>query len=82
MQNYGYKSSEIKFNISAKNATAYDLLKTIKKIQTFSTSTIKIYISYWAIFICIIGSEKYCDGRNSQLSFIVSIPPIISIQQA
>ncbi|WP_410991252.1 C1 family peptidase, partial [Bacillus cereus] len=32
--------SEIKFNIAAKNATAYDLYKNNQKIQTFTTSTI------------------------------------------
>lgn len=33
-------SSEIKFNISAKNATEYDLYKNNQKIRTFTTNTI------------------------------------------
>ncbi|AZR80531.1 C1 family peptidase [Bacillus thuringiensis] len=82
MQTTDISPSEIKFNISAKNATAYDLYKNNQKIQTFSTSTItdlKI-VPEQSYMYHVVAKNAMGETRSYPLS--ISIPPIISIQQA
>lgn len=74
--------SEIKFNISAQNATAYDLYKNNQKIQTFTTNTItdlniKPDQSY---MYHVVAKNMIGETRSYPLSIL--IPPAIPIQQA
>jgi len=70
-------SSEIKFNISAKNATEYDLYKNNKKIQTFTTSAIvDSHIVPEQSYIYHLVA-KNTMGETRGYSLFISIPPII-----
>ncbi|MES5943629.1 MULTISPECIES: C1 family peptidase [unclassified Bacillus cereus group] len=82
MQTTDISPSEIKFNISAKNATAYDLYKNNQKIQTFSTSTITDLniVPEQSYMYHVVAKNAMGETRSYPLS--ISIPPIISIQQA
>ncbi|MED3391341.1 C1 family peptidase [Bacillus thuringiensis] len=75
-------SSEIQFNISAKNATSYDLYKNNKKIQTFTTSTITDLniIPEKSYMYHVVARNTMGETRGYPLS--ISIPPIIPIKQA
>ncbi|MGE0991850.1 C1 family peptidase [Bacillus sp. GMa5/2] len=75
-------SSEIKFNISAKNATAYDLYKNNQKIQTFTTSTITDLniMPEQSYMYHVVAKNTMGETRSYPLS--ISIPPIIPIKQA
>lgn len=74
--------SEIKFNISAKNATAYDLYKNNQKIQTFTASTITDLniMPEQSYMYHVVAKNKMGETRSYPLS--ISIPPIILIKQA
>lgn len=74
--------SEIKFNISAKNATAYDLYKNNQKIQTFTASTITDLniIPEQSYMYHVVAKNTMGETRSYPLS--ISIPPIIPIKQA
>ncbi|MBG9521056.1 MULTISPECIES: C1 family peptidase [Bacillus] len=82
MQTTDISPSEIKFNISAKNATAYDLYKNNQKIQTFSTSTITDLniVPEQSYMYHVVAKNAMGETRSYPLS--ISIPPIILIQQA
>ncbi|MGE6964320.1 C1 family peptidase [Bacillus thuringiensis] len=76
------KSSQIKFNVSAKNATAYDLYKNNQKIQTFTSNTItdlniKPEQSY---MYHLVAKNMVGETRSYPLS--ISIPPAISMKPA
>jgi len=75
-------SSEIKFNIAAKNATAYDLYKNNQKIQTFTASTITDLniLPEQSYMYHVIAKNMMGETRSYPLS--ISIPPIIPIKQA
>ncbi|MBG9831948.1 MULTISPECIES: C1 family peptidase [Bacillus cereus group] len=74
--------SEIQFNISAKNAIAYDLYKNNQKIQTFTTSTITDLniMPEQSYMYHVVAKNKMGETRSYPLS--ISIPPIIPIKQA
>ncbi|OPA11695.1 C1 family peptidase [Bacillus cereus] len=74
--------SEIKFNISAKNAIAYDLYKNNQKIQTFTTSTITDLniMSEQSYMYHVVAKNTMGETRSYPLS--ISIPTIIPIKQA
>ncbi|MGR5979279.1 C1 family peptidase [Bacillus cereus] len=74
--------SEIKFNISAKNATAYDLYKNNQKIQTFTASTITDLniIPEQSYMYHVVAKNTMGETRSYPLSIL--IPPIIPIKQA
>ncbi|WP_232733611.1 hypothetical protein [Bacillus cereus] len=82
MQTTDISPSEIKFNISAKNATAYDLYKNNQKIQTFSTSTITDLniVPEQSYMYHLVAKNAMGETRSYPLS--ISIPPIIPIKQA
>ncbi|MGR5881217.1 C1 family peptidase [Bacillus cereus] len=74
--------SEIKFNIVAKNATAYDLYKNNQKIQTFTTPTITDLniMPEQSYMYHVVAKNTMGETRSYPLS--ISIPPIIPVKQA
>ncbi|PEP80032.1 C1 family peptidase [Bacillus toyonensis] len=75
-------SSEIKFNISAKNATVYDLYKNNQKIQTFTSSTITDLniMPGQSYMYHLVAKNTMGETRSYPMS--LSIPPVIPIKQA
>ncbi|MBG9615773.1 C1 family peptidase [Bacillus cereus] len=73
---------ELKFNISAKNATTYDLYKNNKKIQTFTTPTITDLniVPEQSYMYHVVAKNTIGETRSYPLS--ISIPPIIPLKQA
>ncbi|MEM5611147.1 hypothetical protein AAHB63_15065 [Bacillus thuringiensis] len=74
--------SQIKFNISAKNAITYDLYKNNQKIQTFTTNTITDLniVPEQSYMYHLVAKNAIGETRSYPLS--ISIPPAISMNQA
>lgn len=74
--------SQIKFNISAKNAITYDLYKNNQKIKTFTTNTITDLniVPEQSYMYHLVAKNTIGATRSYPLS--ISIPPAIPIQQA
>ena len=81
MQTTDISPSEIKFNISAKMRLHTICIKQ-SKIQTFSTSTITDLniVPEQSYMYHVVAKNAMGETRSYPLS--ISIPPIISIQQA
>ncbi|PEJ75296.1 C1 family peptidase [Bacillus wiedmannii] len=75
-------SSRIKFNVSAKNATTYDLYKNDQKVQTFITNTITdLSIAPEQSYMYhLVAKNPIGETRSYPLS--ISIPPAISFKRA